>query len=178
MYAKKIYDGDSTYAKSEMSNLKLTEEERQYFKNCAKDLLKSEDVQLMDTFIQHADVSCLKHSISVAYCSFWICRKLNLQVDYRSIIRGALLHDFFLYDWHITKNPMGLHGFKHPLTALANAEGHFRLNDLEKDIIVKHMWPLTFKPPKYKEAYIVSFSDKFCSISEILRIHSATKSHE
>ncbi len=163
--------------KSEMSNLKLTAEEKQFFKSCAEELLNSDDVQLMDTFIQHADVSCLKHSISVAYLSFWICRKLNLQVDYRSIIRGALLHDFFLYDWHNTKNPIGLHGFKHPLTALANAEKHFLLNELEKDIIVKHMWPLTVKFPKYKEAYIVSFSDKFCSIAEILRISSVTESY-
>lgn len=153
--------------------MKLSNGEKQYFRDCSLELLKSEDVQLMGTFIQHANISCLEHSISVAYYSYCLCRKLNLNVDCRSIIRGALLHDFFLYDWHITKNPRGLHGFKHPLTALENAEEHFALNDREKDIIVKHMWPLTLTPPRYKEALIVSLSDKFCSIIETLRIYPA-----
>ncbi|WP_312694479.1 HD domain-containing protein [Caproiciproducens sp.] len=153
--------------------MKLSNGEKQYFRDCSLELLKSEDVQLMGTFIQHANISCLEHSISVAYYSYCLCRKLNLNVDCRSIIRGALLHDFFLYDWHVTKNPRGLHGFKHPLTALENAEEHFALNDREKDIIVKHMWPLTLTPPRYKEALIVSLSDKFCSIIETLRIYPA-----
>ena len=153
--------------------MKLSKGEKQYFRDCSLELLKSEDVQLMGTFIQHANISCLDHSISVAYFSYCLCRKLNLNVDCRSIIRGALLHDFFLYDWHVTKNPRGLHGFKHPLTALENAEEHFALNDREKDIIVKHMWPLTLTPPRYKEALIVSLSDKFCSIIETLRIYPA-----
>ena len=153
--------------------MKLSNGEKQYFRDCSLELLKSEDVQLMGTFIQHANISCLEHSISVAYYSYCLCRKLNLNVDCRSIIRGALLHDFFLYDWHVTKNPRGLHGFKHPLTALENAEEHFALNDREKDIIVKHMWPLTLTPPRYKEALIVSLSAKFCSIIETLRIYPA-----
>lgn len=153
--------------------MKLSNGEKQYFRDCSLELLKSEDVQLMGTFIQHANISCLEHSISVAYYSYCLSRKLNLNVDCRSIIRGALLHDFFLYDWHVTKNPRGLHGFKHPLTALENAEEHFALNDREKDIIVKHMWPLTLTPPRYKEALIVSLSDKFCSIIETLRIYPA-----
>ena len=158
--------------------MKLTETEKQYFKGCAAELLKSDDVQLMDTFIQHANVSCLEHSISVAYYSYLLCRKLNLSVDYRSIIRGALLHDFFLYDWHLSSNRKGLHGFTHPKTALANAEEHFPLNNMEKDIIVKHMWPLTFtNPPKYRESLIVSLSDKFCSLIEILRIYPSIISH-
>ena len=153
------------------NTMKLTESENQYFKGCAAELLKSDDVQLMDAFIQHANVSCLEHSISVAYYSYLMCQKLNLSVDCQSIIRGALLHDFFLYDWHLESDRKGLHGFTHPKTALENAEEHFSLNDMEKDIIVKHMWPLTLTPPKYKESFIVSLSDKFCSLIETLRIY-------
>jgi uncharacterized protein len=149
----------------------LTDEEKQYFKDCAAELLKSSDVQMMSTFIQHANVSCLEHSISVAYYSYLVCQKFNLHVDYRSIIRGALLHDFFLYDWHLKSDRKGLHGFTHPKTALENAEEHFSLNDMEKDIIVKHMWPLTITPPKYKEALIVCLSDKFCSTIETLHLY-------
>ena len=36
----------------------------------------------------------------------------------------------------------------------------------EKDIIVKHMWPLTITPPKYKESYILTLMDKFSATKE------------
>lgn len=150
--------------------MKLTQSENHFFLECAGELLKSRNVRLMDTFIQHADVSCLRHSISVAYTSFWMSEKLNLRVDRRSLIRGALLHDFFLYDWHLKSGRKGLHGFTHPKIALQNAQREFELNDREKDIIVKHMWPLTLVPPRYREAYIVMLSDKFCSLLETLGV--------
>lgn len=151
--------------------MKLSQSEIDFFRACAQELLESTDVQLMNTFIQHAQITCLEHSISVAYYSYLLCRKLNLRVDYRSVIRGALLHDFFLYDWHVDSGHEGLHGFNHPKIALENAEKHFQLNELEKDIIVKHMWPLTLTLPKYRETLIVSLSDKFCSTIETLRLY-------
>lgn len=152
--------------------MKLSNREKQYFKDCAAELLNSPSVQEMSVFVQHADVSCLEHSLNVAYYSYLLCRKLNLRADCRSLIRGALLHDFFLYDWHVGNDGReGLHAFTHPKTALSNAEQRFTLNDIERDIIVKHMWPLTVAPPKCREAFIVSCSDKFCSVIETLRLY-------
>jgi uncharacterized protein len=49
------------------------------------------------------------------------------------------------------------------------------LNDIEKDIIEKHMWPLTLKLPKYKEAFIVSFVDKYCAFMESIRLNNREK---
>jgi uncharacterized protein len=140
------------------------------YKKCIGDLLQNEIVCSMKKFIQHNNVTCLEHSICVSYYSFFICKRLGL--DYRSAARGGLLHDFFLYDWHITKPVKGLHGFTHPNTALENANKYFYLNEIEKDIIEKHMWPLTAKLPKYKESFIVSFVDKYCALMEILKINS------
>jgi uncharacterized protein len=148
----------------------FSESEKAYFSECVSDLLRSDTVRQMDTFTQHAGVSCLDHCISVACTSFWLCSRLRISVDRRSMIRGALLHDFFLYDWHKKNGRKGLHGFTHPRTALENAQRQFVLNDLEKNIILRHMWPLTPIPPKYRESFIVSFSDKFCSILETLRL--------
>ena len=39
-------------------------------------------------------------------------------------------------------------------------------NDLEKDIIIKHMWGATLCPTKYKEGYIVTIIDKYSATAE------------
>ena len=41
------------------------------------------------------------------------------------------------------------------------------MNRIEADIISKHMFPLTFNPPRYKESVIVCIVDKVCSIYEV-----------
>ncbi|WP_228725006.1 HD domain-containing protein [Caproicibacter fermentans] len=154
-------------------NMRLTQNEKIYFSECVSDLMDSDQVRRMNRFIQHADVSCLEHCISVARTSLWLSRLLGISVDRRSMIRGALLHDFFLYDWHEKSDRKGLHGFTHPRTALENAQREFVLNDREKDIILRHMWPLTPVPPRYREGFIVSFSDKYCSVLETLRFYKS-----
>lgn len=78
-----------------------------------------------------------------------------------------MLHDLFLYNWRKKENGRkGLHAFTHPRTALKNASSLFSLNDMEVDIILKHMWPLTFTFPRYKESFIVTFVDKYCALEE------------
>jgi uncharacterized protein len=154
------------WAKSSL-NLKANSTSFDEFKGCILDLARHESIGLMENLRHHGETSCLQHSLHVSYISYRLCRRLGF--DYRSAARGALLHDFFLYDWHITKPDKGLHGFTHPHTALENADTFFRLSDKEKDIIIKHMWPLTVKPPKYKEAFIVAFADKYCALIEIVK---------
>ena len=121
-------------------------------------------------FIQHGDVSVYQHCIFVAYMSCRIANKFNLNVDKRSLIRGALLHDYFLYDWHLPRiinKRKGLHGYNHPKVALNNANNDFKLNKKEKNIIRSHMWPLTFfHMPLSKEAWLVCKYDKILSIKE------------
>lgn len=153
------------WIKSKLSLKPDSSNEREYEK-CIKDLIQHEMVVSMKNFIQHGDINCLEHSLYVSYSSYLICRQLGL--DYRSAARGGLLHDFFLYDWHIAKPYRGLHGFIHPTVALKNANRHFNLNDMEKDIIRKHMWPLTMRLPRYKETIVVLLVDKYCATMEIV----------
>lgn len=137
------------------------------FFDCIGDLENTEIVQSMNKYIHHGEVTCLDHTMNVSYLSFKICKRFNL--DYRSAARGGLLHDFYLYDWHIPGSHTGLHGFNHSAISLENAEKYFTLNKREKDIILKHMWPLTYKLPRYKESFIVLTVDKYCSASEIFQ---------
>lgn len=117
-------------------------------------------------FIQHGNTSIYEHVISVAEYSLFLTDKYNLKVDKRSLIRGALLHDYFLYDWHIPCKSHRLHGFTHAKTSLLNAQKEFNLTEIEKDIIVKHMFPLNIFPPKYLESWIVTYADKVVSSKE------------
>lgn len=143
------------------------ENDKEYLE-CIKDLLCNEVVKSMDNYIQHGTTTTLDHCLTVSYISYKIAKKFNL--DAKSTARAGLLHDLFLYDWHkvIDKKPLfQKHGFTHPQVALKNACKYFNLNDIEKDIISKHMWPLTFRHiPKYKESIIVTTVDKYCSTKE------------
>jgi uncharacterized protein len=96
--------------------------------------------------------------------------------DHRAAARGGLLHDLFLYDWRTTTLDRGRHGFVHPRLALENASRIYSLNELEKDIIMKHMFPLTLQPPKYKESLVVCMVDKFCAVEETFNKYFYTKS--
>lgn len=118
-------------------------------------------------YIQHGTTSVYRHSVAVACVSLRIAEKLNLRVDKRTLIRGALLHDYFLYDWH--SNPsVSWHGYRHPRIALENAEKDVFLNKKEKNMILRHMFPLTPVPPVHKEGWIICLADKLCSVRETL----------
>lgn len=118
---------------------------------------------------QHGETSVYKHSLRVAYESCVFAEKYNLPVNYESLIRGAILHDYFLYDWHDkTHEHKRPHGFHHAKVALGNAMTDFELNDTEKNIILRHMFPLTIIPPKCLEAWIVCMVDKKCSCVETM----------
>ncbi|WP_100065291.1 HD domain-containing protein [Miniphocaeibacter massiliensis] len=121
-------------------------------------------------FIQHGETSVYEHSIKVAYLSCEIAMKYNLKVDYKLLIRGALLHDYFLYDWHDRKAHDGWHGFRHPKRAWENAKKEFSLTKVEGDIILKHMFPLVPFLPKYKESWIVCMADKISATTETVEI--------
>lgn len=143
------------------------EKEISLFLSCIEDLLESEEVQKMKSYTQHGKTSTFDHCMVVAFRSFLFCRRFKL--DYRSAARGGLLHDLFLYDWHDKEERVSLHGFHHPSIALNNANNIFLLSDKEKEIIKKHMWPLTIVPPKTREAYVICYFDKVCTTKEVVR---------
>ena len=146
--------------------MRLSEEERAYFKACSDELLEHHLVQSMSRYEQHGTTNRLDHSVQVAQYSYWVSKKLKLKLDQKSLIRGALLHDFFLYDWRTGTDHEGAHAFTHPETALSNAIEHFEINEKEADIILNHMWPLTItKMPSCKESFLVSAIDKYCSLT-------------
>lgn len=119
-------------------------------------------------YYQHGVTTIFQHSINVACVSCKIAEKYHLDVDYYALIRGALLHDYFLYDWHVKDRSHRFHGFTHPRRALENADKEFQLTETERNMIYCHMFPLTPIPPSTKEAWIVCVADKICALSETM----------
>lgn len=148
---------------------------REKTKQYGKEILHSEGFKQSKRYIQHGNISVHKHSLHVATMALMIAEALKVSANEEELVRGALLHDYFQYDWHdkpVTwKNILRfyeMHGFTHPQTALKNAKRDFQLTSKEQDIIKKHMWPLTIKPPACREAWIVTAADKYCSLKETL----------
>lgn len=146
--------------------MKLTSADSAYFYEQVDALLQSDKVKEMDRYIQHGNTTCLQHCIAVAYYSYEICRRFHISCDTGSVIRGAMLHDFFLYDWHVKDASHRWHGFHHPRAALINAKKYYSLTEVECNIISRHMWPLTVTPPKCREAWVICIVDKACSLFE------------
>ena len=134
-----------------------------------EDLLDHPAVREMARYPQHGSTSCLEHCVHVSYLSYLFCAKHGLNT--RAAARAGLLHDLFLYDWHTYRPGKGerLHGFEHPRKALENAQRYFSLCPVERDCILRHMFPLTLTPPKYREGYVLMWMDKYCSLMETLR---------
>ncbi|WP_034225998.1 HD domain-containing protein [Lachnobacterium bovis] len=141
-----------------------------------KDL--NENTQFLKTkdFIQHGDVSVYEHCVMVMLKSCEIAFKLKADVDYEQMIKGALLHDYFLYDWHDNDPSHRLHGFSHPKKAYENAQRDTYISKVEGDIIRHHMFPLTAIPPQSKEAWIVCMADKICATKETLHVQDTVTS--
>lgn len=131
------------------------------------DIINHVNMQTTKKYMQHGEISCYTHILAVAYFSVRIAKKLGWKVDYESLIRGALLHDYFLYDWRVREKQHRFHGFRHAKVALANASRDFTLNRIEEEIIVKHMFPLNIIPPTTKESLIVTIMDKVCATYEL-----------
>ena len=140
------------------------------FLTIIRPIVKHYNYKSMKKIMHHKKTSAYRHSLKVAYLSYLFVKKHKCNIDLDKLIKGALLHDYYLYDWHIKEKFHKYHGYKHPKIAYNNAIKDFSdISNLEKDIILHHMFPLTIKPPKSKEAWIVCYCDKKATISDYIK---------
>lgn len=136
-------------------------------KNILVELLNNENYAKLAE-LNHHNTKRLTHIINVTVTSLNLVRKLHINIDENALIRGCLLHDFFLYDKYECPKKK-IHAFYHAKVAAKNAEEYFNINKKEKDIILKHMFPLCLGLPKYKETWIITITDKYCAVAEKLK---------
>ena len=129
--------------------------------------------QIVNEYINHPKVLEMKeythhgirrydHCFRVAYHTYVVTKALRL--NYQSATKAAMLHDFFTDE---LENESRLSRYrKHPEVAVENAKKYFGLTPVEEDIIRRHMFPITFTPPRFLESWIVDLVDDFISVYE------------
>ncbi len=137
------------------------------FLQTTRELLESDQVRMMGRWKHHGPISTLDHSLFVAYLSYRAAKVLGL--DARAAARGGLLHDLYLYDPRTL--PSYRQCFAHPVAAAENAAALCGgLTAREKNCILAHMWPLSRRAPRSREAAAVCLADKLCATAEIMQI--------
>ena len=131
-------------------------------------ITESKEYQRTKELRQHGSVTVFEHSVYVAATSLKLSQKLHLKIDEESMIKCALLHDYFLYDWHDENHPK-FHGFRHAAIAAENANRDFGLTEKEYKAIRSHMFPLNLRLPTSREALLLTIADKYCAASETIK---------
>jgi uncharacterized protein len=131
----------------------------------AGDILTHPEFVGMSRYTTHGYETRLKHLLSVAYYSLKVARLLR--ADPKTVLRGALLHDFYPYQRFKHEIKFKTQLRQHPQDALRHAEKFFELSLEEKAIISKHMWPFRgFPKAVSREALSVGLGDFFTSAFE------------
>ncbi len=144
----------------------MSDRNRNEFENYISDIILNKDFNKLARENHHG-ITRYEHSMRVARHTF-IISKLLRSHKVKEITRAALLHDFYVdedLEGLDSKQRLSLH----PSIALNNALKYFELNDMQRDIIGNHMFPVTKFSPKHKESWLVSFVDKFVGSYEMLK---------
>ena len=146
----------------------------------AGSILNDPRFQKLRSFEHHGPANTVyDHSLAVTRAAYRIACALHLsEEETASVVRAALLHDFFGYDWHSehfrrfvhrysgVRRLTHMHGFIHGHIAAGRAKRAFGLSDRECEAIARHMFPLA-PIPRSRIAWIVTLADKAVASKEV-----------
>lgn len=135
------------------------------YKKIVKDILRNKEFKKLYN-IEHHGISRYEHLVKISYYSYIIAKKLKL--DYKSVCRGGILHDFYLDGDERNAKRKFFDTFIHPKKSLITSNINFNLNNIEKNIIISHMFPIYPALPKYKESILVNIVDKVLGLKEMI----------
>lgn len=148
--------------------MEISLERKQELEDIYQSFLHDEKILKMKEISMHRGSNCYIHSFKVAKLA--IKRALrHKKGDLYVILVGAILHDYYLYDWRVERDKMKKHMSSHPYTAAKNAARDFNIPPKIMKVIQSHMWPVNIDEfPETKEARIISNADKAIYIKEIV----------
>ena len=146
----------------------INKEQLEKLESLYQTFLNDEKVLRMQDISMHRGSNCYLHCFKVAKKA--ISKSLNKKnINLEVVLVGAILHDYYLYDWRKDRSKLKKHAKNHPHVAIENAIRDFAISDDIKRVIETHMWPINFKAfPNTKEAKVVSLADKAVTIGESL----------
>lgn len=126
------------------------------FDDIAKDIINTKKFNELKKESHHG-ITRFLHVMRVSKHTYKISKMLHM--NYVSATRAALLHDYFTeLDFNGIKGIKK--GIEHPSIAYENAKKEFQINEIEKNAITSHMFPLGRVLPKYKESWVLTVVDK------------------
>ncbi len=157
--------------KMDYDNNGISDEEE--FLEIVSPILENEEFLKRKKFKHHGNTSVYEHSFAVSYYAYIWAKKLHLKKKtVKNVAIAGILHDFYYKDWTTIKEKRPFfkkHGFVHAKEAKENSIKHFPnyMNDRITNAIERHMFPLNIIPPKYKEGWLITLSDKYVSMDVI-----------
>lgn len=133
------------------------------FDNIAEDIIKTNKFNELKKESHHG-LTRYMHVMRVSKFTYKISKFLHM--DYVSATRAALLHDYYTsndFDDITEMKKLNIH----PSVARNNALKDFELNEIEKNAIESHMFPMGKSIPKYKESWILTAVDKSVATYEM-----------
>ena len=143
---------------------------KEQFNSLVQDIINNKSFNKLNKELHHG-ITRYEHSMRVARWTYKVCNALNMKHK-DDVTRAALLHDFYINEDLVSNNGASKLG-EHPSVALKNSKKHFKISDLQADIIKTHMFPCNLNIPKHKESWLVSGIDKAVSTYEMLRFKSS-----
>jgi len=144
----------------------ITGKEEEILLEYGEDILNSKSFQILKTYQHHFRSNTYAHCIAVTLKALRFAKKMHIKVDVKKLVRGCLLHDYYLYN-HRSEERIPWHLTRHPKIAAENAQRDFNISLVEYDMIASHMWPITFlRFPICREGWILVYADKVVSIKE------------
>ena len=138
----------------------LDQETKTKLENIYQSFLNHPLILKMKEIPMHRGSNCYIHSFKVAKASIKKATKKNKGYNLEALLVGAILHDYYLYDWRSDRDKLKGHGKNHPIIASENARRDFDISREVAEIIKTHMWPLTPKlKPITKEAKLLDYMD-------------------
>ena len=113
--------------------------EEEEFKGFFHDLLAESGLERINEYVQHGSTTRLLHSLPVAYYSYRLARFTRLSFHWQELVRGALLHDYFLYDAQDGDPARKGHWTRHPHIAAEKAKQEMDLPHWRGDQPLPHV---------------------------------------
>ena len=148
--------------------MKLVQEQKDKLESIYQTFLNDDRILRMKEIPMHRGSNCYIHSFRVAKKAIKnAIRLFKKNIDLEVVLIGAILHDYYLYDWRSNREYRKGHAKNHQKIASENASRDFDVPLEIKKVIESHMWPFNIKSfPNTREAKVVSFADKSVATME------------